>query len=85
MSTVFHEADDTCAPFPHRVLTSTPVKVRIKGEWITRPPQIFIICAQCDHWILTSPECTCDYLCHDLGQLIASLAVENKAEIVTNS
>lgn len=62
MAIVFHEADDDHAPFPHRVVITYE--------------HSFVICAQCDHWIARYlVRCDCEYKCHELGELLAELAV----------
>lgn len=61
MAIVFHDPDDSCAPFPHRVV-------------ITRELASFVICAECDHYIMTPVQCPCSQNCHYLGELLADLA-----------
>jgi len=74
MAMIFHEADDSCAPFPHRVMVKPARTVPLKREkTLVFTEQVYIFCAQCDHWILTRVRCDCSYKCHELGELLASL------------
>lgn len=74
MAIVFHEADDSCAPFPHRVIIKQERTIVAHNIPITFPEQRFVICAQCDHWILAMIACTCPQRCHDLGRMFLDLA-----------
>jgi hypothetical protein len=77
MNYQFHEADDSCAPFPHRVLIKPArtviIKGRLKNREIIYPRQVFVICAECDHWIVTKIPCECSQRCHELQEILASL------------
>lgn len=78
--TEFHEADDSCAPFPHRVLIlpAREVKVRSgrKSRLVTYLEQRFILCAYCDHWIQVRIPCDCPNLCHSLQEVLDNLTPE---------
>jgi len=61
MNVEFHDPDDEHAAFPHRVL-------------ITNTGMMFIICAQCDHWVnRTVPDCGCASRCHAQAELVAEV------------
>lgn len=81
MALVFHDADDDHAPFPHRVIIIPERTVSLRDPYsrklsiVTYPRREFVICAQCDHWIMRDASaCDCDYKCHELGELLAELA-----------
>lgn len=73
MAITFHEADDECAPFPHRVIWKQARTIVARNIPITFPEQNFVICASCDHWILSNPPCVCPQRCHDFGQMMMDL------------
>lgn len=74
MAVEFHEADDEHAPFPHRVVIRPAIEKRIKGQGIIRLPKVeFVICAECDHWIMrVTYSCPCSQKCHELGEIIGN-------------
>lgn len=74
MAIVFHEADDSCAPFPHRVIYKPARTIVARNIPVTFPEQSFVICASCDHWILVGLPCACPQRCHDFGRMLLDLA-----------
>ena len=84
MTMVFHGSDNNHAPFPHRVVVIQPRTVLVRDpdtrkiRKVTYPKQEFVICSNCDHWILRYVvSCECEYRCHGLGELLAELAVND--------
>lgn len=68
--TMCPERDDYHAPFAHRIVVpKTTLVMRDqngKPYVVTNPSQpVFIICAECDHWIARIvPKCRCRMRCH---------------------
>lgn len=73
MSIVFHDADNDHAPFPHRILHSSEYITKICGMLTIVPARIFVICAECDHWIMRPGDgCDCEQQCHQQARELGS-------------
>lgn len=68
--------EDEHASFPHRLVTAdTTHKCGRKCPPDHKPEKIvFVICANCDHWIKGDyPTCDCDWRCHAEGTIEESV------------